>query len=119
MTLEGTLEADVSRADDGSRPGEAAFAFTVTNAGSESVELQFSDMCKAEFVVRDGDREVWRFTEGRMFAQMLSREALAPGESSTYEAEWERPRPGEYTAIAELRAQEASCEAQTIVTVPE
>ncbi|NUB91284.1 hypothetical protein HTZ84_11740 [Haloterrigena sp. SYSU A558-1] len=119
MTLEGTLEADVSTADGESRPESVAFAFTVTNAGAEPVELQFSDMCKAEFVVRDGDREVWRFTEGRMFAQMLSREALPPGASSTYEGEWERPRPGAYTASAELRAQEASCEAHTSLTVPE
>lgn len=119
MTLEGTLEADVSTGDDGSRPDAVAFAFTVTNAGSVPVELQFSDMCKAEFVVRDGDREVWRFTEGRMFAQMLSRDALAPDESSTYEAEWERPRAGEYTVTAELRAREASCEARTSIVVPE
>ena len=119
MPLEGALEADVSTADGESGPESVAFAFTVTNTGSEPVQLQFSDMCKAEFVVRDGDREVWRFTEGRMFAQMLSREELAPEESSIYEAEWEQPRPGDYTATAELRAQETSCEAQTSISVPE
>ena len=120
MTLEGTLDADVRSTDGDSRSAAVAFAFTVTNAGSEPVELQFSDMCKAEFVVRDadGDREVWRFTEGRMFAQMLSRDELEPEASATYTAEWERPRPGEYTATAELRAREATCEAETAVTVP-
>ncbi|QSW98362.1 BsuPI-related putative proteinase inhibitor [Haloterrigena alkaliphila] len=117
MTLEGALEADVRPTDGDSRT--VSFAFTVTNAGSEPVELQFSDACKAEFVVRDGDREVWRYTEGRLFAQMLSREDLEPDGSSTYEAEWERPRTGEYTVTAELRTQEASCEARTSVTVPE
>ena len=120
MTLEGTLDADVRSTDDGSRPNAVALAFTVTNVGDEPVDLQFSDMCKAEFVVRDedGDREVWRFTEGRMFAQMLSREELAPDESSTYEAEWERPQPGEYTVTAELRARETECGAETTVAVP-
>ena len=120
MTLEGELDADVRSTDGDARPAAVEFAFTVRNAGSEPVELQFSDMCKAEFVVRDpdGDREIWRFTEGRMFAQMLSREELEPGESSTYAAEWERPRPGEYTATAELRARETDCEAETALTVP-
>ena len=117
MTLEGSLEATVSTDETGSATVE--FAFTVTNAGSETVELQFSDAAKAEFVVRDDGREVWRFTEGRAFMQMISSERLAPGESSTYDGAWEDPRPGEYDAVAELRAQEATCEARTEFAVPE
>ena len=111
MALEGSLDASVS--SDGTGSKMATFAFTVTNEGSEAVELQFSDAAKAEFIVQDEGREVWRYTEGRLFAQMLSAELLEPGESTTYNAEWEDPRPGGYTAVAELRAQEATCEART------
>ncbi|WP_226481693.1 BsuPI-related putative proteinase inhibitor [Natrinema amylolyticum] len=113
MSLEGSLETPA----DGSRDA-VMFVFTVTNTSDESVELEFSDACKAEFVLVDDGSEVWRFSEGRMFAQVLSSERLDPGESTTYEAEWSDPEPGEYTAIAELRARETDCEATTTVTVP-
>ena len=115
MALEGRLEADVS-----SNGGAEAvrFEFAVTNAGTDPVELRFSDACKAEFVVEDEGREVWRYTDGRMFAQMISTERIAPDETATYETEWEEPRSGEYTAVAELRAQEGSCEARTEFSVP-
>ncbi|WP_049925174.1 BsuPI-related putative proteinase inhibitor [Halopiger goleimassiliensis] len=115
MALEGTLEASVSTTGTGSTTVE--FAFTVTNDGSDTVDLQFSDAAKAEFVVQDEGREIWRYTDGRMFAQMLSTDRLEPGESTTYDAEWTDPRPGRYTAVAELRAQEATCEARTDLTI--
>lgn len=113
MTLEGSLET----AGDDERDA-VLFVFTVTNAGSEPVELQFTDACKAEFVLEDAGNEIWRFTEGRAFAQVLSSETLAPDESATYEAEWSAPEPGEYTALAELRANDETCEARTDVSVP-
>ncbi|SDQ35227.1 BsuPI-related putative proteinase inhibitor [Natronobacterium texcoconense] len=116
MALEGTLEADVSTSgiDDA-----VTFEFTVTNTGSSAAELQFPDAAKAEFVVEDEGREVWRFSDGRMFAQVVSSERLAPDESATYEAEWSDPQSGEFTVVAELRARETTCEARTSITVPE
>ena len=113
MSLEGSLET----AGDDVRDA-ALFVFSVTNAGDVPVELRFSDACKAEFVVIDGDEEVWRFSDGRMFAQVLESETLGPGESTSYEAEWSDPEPGTYEAVAELRAQDGDCEAATSVTVP-
>ncbi|WP_436347746.1 BsuPI-related putative proteinase inhibitor [Natronorubrum sp. FCH18a] len=117
MTLEGRLEADVST--DGNESTMVTFAFTVTNRGSEPVDLQFSDACKAEFVVTEDGREVWRFSEGRMFAQMLSTDRLESGETATYEGEWMSPQPGGYIARAELRARERACEARTDFAVSE
>ncbi|WP_137289721.1 BsuPI-related putative proteinase inhibitor [Natronorubrum halophilum] len=113
MTLEGSLEAAVDGATDA-----VSFAFTVTNEGAEPVELRFTDACKAEFVVSDDGNERWRFTEGRLFAQVLGSETLAPDESATYEAEWSAAEPGEYTALAELRAKDENCEARTALSVP-
>ena len=110
MALEGTLDVTVSTADGGLPTVE--FAFTVTNEGSEAVDLHFSDAAKAEFVVQDGSREVWRFTEGRVFAQMLSTDRLEPTESVTYDGEWNEPTPGAYTAVTELQAREATCAAR-------
>ncbi|WP_222919498.1 BsuPI-related putative proteinase inhibitor [Natrinema sp. SYSU A 869] len=112
MSLEGSLETPA----DGSRDA-VMFVFAVTNTGDEPVELEFSDACKAEFVLAADDEEVWRFSEERMFAQVLSSETLDPGESTTYEAEWSDLEPGEYTATAALQARERTCKATTPVTV--
>lgn len=117
MALEGRLEADVSTDGRGSTVVE--FSFRVTNTCPDPVELQFSDACKAEFIVTDDGREVWRYTDGKLFAQMLSAERLAPEETATYEAEWTTPRPGGYVATAELRAQETTCEARAEFGVAE
>jgi len=73
MSLEGTLETA------GGDAGDAVlFVFTVANAGDETVELEFMDACTAEFVLVADGEEVWRFTDGRAFAQVLSSDTLAP-----------------------------------------
>ncbi|QLG47384.1 BsuPI-related putative proteinase inhibitor [Natrinema halophilum] len=113
MTLEGSLETTGEDSRDA-----VLFVFTVTNDGDETVELRFSDACKADFIVADGDEEVWRFTDGRMFAQVLSSETIEPGTSTSYEAEWTDPEPGEYVARAELKAQDRTCEARIDVSIP-
>lgn len=129
MSLEGALEVAVTSSSDssasadsdpspGSDPGTVAFAFTVRNEGTETVELSFSDAAKAEFVVYENGTERWRFTEGRLFAQLLSRDRLESGEGTTYRGSWEDPEPGTYTAIATLRAEEAECQARSTFTVP-
>ncbi|WP_254523425.1 BsuPI-related putative proteinase inhibitor [Natrinema caseinilyticum] len=112
MTLEGSLDAAEDDAGDA-----VSFVFTVTNEGSDPIEFQFSDACKAEFVVEDDDEEVWRYTDGRMFAQVLSSETLEPGAATSYDAEWSEPKPGEYVAVAELRARNQTCNARTDVSV--
>jgi hypothetical protein len=113
MSLEGSLETAGEDARDA-----VLFVFTVTNDGSEPVELRFEDSCKAEFVVAAAGTEIWRFSEGRAFAQVLESTTLEPGASTTYEAEWSDPEPGAHTATAALRATDATCEARTGVSVP-
>lgn len=108
MALESAL--DVSMSDDGH---DVRLAFTVHNTGSETTDLRFSDACKADFAVREGGREVWRFTDGRAFAQLIGEESIPPGESVTYDGTWEDPQDGEFTAVAELCAQNEQCEART------
>ncbi len=110
MTLECTLDATVG--DDA-----VEFAFAVTNAGDDPVDLQFSDACRADVAVEDDGQEVWRFSEGRMFAQMIVEETLAPGETETYTMAWEDPAPGDYEAAAALAARTHDCRASTSVSV--
>lgn len=67
------------------------FTLQVTNAGTAPVELTFPTGQTFDFVVRDGDREVWRWSQGRMFTQMLQTVTLAAGETQTYTATWAPP----------------------------
>lgn len=114
MALDSTLDADV---------GEDAveFTLTVTNAGTERVEFEFTSGLGADFVVCDAttdeETEVWRWSEGRLFTQMLRSEVLAPGESIAHTGSWEDPPPGEYTAIARLETTSPSVEERTAFEV--
>lgn len=92
------------------------FTYAVTNGDSEPVELTFRDAGKADVAVRDGDREVWRWSDGRMFAQVVETVELAPGEAFEVVLEWADPASGSYEAVAELRARD-SCEARTTFSV--
>lgn len=93
----------------------ARFGLTVTNEADEAVSLTFSDGQRADFVVRDAEAgtERWRWSDGRMFPQMLGSEELAPGESVTYDAEWDAPEGGSYVCRGQLvdNADSASAEA--------
>ena len=105
MSLTGTL--DVTASSD-----SVTFTFTVTNDGDDPVDLSFSDAQTHDVTVLDGGNEVWRWGEGRMFAQMLQSETLDPGESVTYEVEWSDPSPGDYEAAATLTAHNQNVEAR-------
>ena len=85
--------------------GEAVtFRLTVTNASAEPVELTFRDAGRADFVVYTADgEEVWRWSDGRMFAIV--------------EEVWPEPEPGDYTAEAELRTVDVAASARTPFSV--
>jgi hypothetical protein len=110
MTLSGTLSATVE-------DGVVAFSFVVENTGDEPVGMQFADAQEFEVTVERDGQPVWRYGEGRMFAQMLSSAELAPGERSEYETEWTDPDDGEFLATAELVATDAECTAETEFSV--
>lgn len=100
MALDGRLDVDVT--------GDAVeFAFEVTNAGDEPIELEFRSGLRADFEVRAGDDTVWRWSDGRLFTQALHAVTLDPGESLGQEGVWPTPEPGTYRAVATLEATDA------------
>ena len=107
--LEAALEVTVG---DG-----VAFSFSVVNAGDRPVERTFRDACRADFAVCAGKREVWRYSDGRAFAQTVSTAEFQPGETATFETVWPDPEPGEYTAEATLRVSEEPAIARTPFSV--
>jgi hypothetical protein len=99
------------------RVGESAVTLTlhVTNAGRETVVLEFPTAQRGEFVVltQEGE-ELWRWSEERFFAQVVGEERLEPGETWQEQVEWAaRPGPGEYVAVARLTGGGAEVEERT------
>lgn len=105
MSFEGDLDVT---ADDG-----IEFTLTVTNIDSESRRLEFRSGQIADFAVFDGDEEVWRWSDGRMFTQALQAETLEPGESLVQTGTWSNPASGTYVIVATLEASNADIEART------
>jgi hypothetical protein len=88
------------------------FTLTVENAGNDAVDLSFSSAQTHDVTVTEGGSEVWRWSDGQMFAQMMQSEELAPGDVASYGATWDDPDPGDYEAVAELATRGEGCSAR-------
>lgn len=88
------------------------FAFRVTNNTARKLELLFPSGQTHDFAVVDSlGREVWRWSEGRMFTQALTNRLIAPRDSLSWKAAWrvEVP-PGRYVAVASLLSENTPLE---------
>lgn len=82
---------------------DVRFDFRVTNVGRTAAEVSFADGQTHDVaVVDEAGREVWRWSEGRLFTQSMQQHVVRAGDAVAYEATWERPAPGRYTAVATL-----------------
>ncbi len=97
--------------------GEAVtLVITIRNrAGAERSLTLPSSQTHDVVVHADGQKEVWRWSSGRMFAQVITDLAFAPGETRTYTVTWDqtdrhgaRVPPGDYRAVG-LVARGALC----------
>lgn len=84
MTLASSLQVEAL--------GDSArLVLQVTNTSGEPLTLTFSSGQTHDFHIRDGAREVWRWSADRMFTQAIQEQTLAAGETRTYAETW---RPG-------------------------
>ena len=82
---------------------DVRFAFEVTNAGTKKLELTFADGRTHDLVVLDSlGREVWRWSDGRIFTQSMQNRVLRTSDQLRYEEAWGAPSPGRYVAVATL-----------------
>lgn len=102
------------------RTKDVRFALHVTNRADKNVELMFPSGQTHEFSVKDSTgREVWRWSEGRMFTQALQSKLLAGEETTTYEESWQPgARAGRYTVVATLRSTSHTVEQTAEFVVP-
>lgn len=97
-----------------------AFTLHVTNIAGHAVELRFPSGQTHDFVVVDSlGREVWRWSDGRMFTQALRNKLLDDQETVTYAERWDgRGRKGHFTAIALLKSSNHPIEERVAFTLP-
>jgi len=109
------LEPTLSVAVDGA----VTFTYRVRNGSDEPVTLAFSTSQRVEVEVEayEDDDLVWRFSDGRMFAQTLGEEEIGPGESFAETVTWDDPETGRYVAVASLAAADADAETRAAFEV--
>jgi hypothetical protein len=97
-----------------------AFELTANNSSDKRHELRFSDGQEVDFVVRDArGRDVWTWSDGRLFTQPMRTHLLEEHESRDYEATWQETLPrGTFTAIARFRSENHPATTQVSFTLP-
>jgi hypothetical protein len=89
-------------------------AFRVTNAGGGKVEMQFPSGQTHEVVVLDSlGREVWRWSEGRMFTQVIQNKILRTADTLAFDERWKSATRGQYVAVARLASENYPIEQRT------
>ena len=86
--------------------GIVRFAIEVANDSRKRVELNFPSGRTHDFVVLNASgKQVWRWSEGRMFTQSMQNRLLDANDSVVYAERWSPPAPGRYTLVAELNSE--------------
>jgi Intracellular proteinase inhibitor len=99
---------------------EIRFALNVTNVGAKHVELSFPSGKSYDFVVVDSvGREVWHWSNGRMFTQGVQNKQLGTGDTMQVDEAWKTPaQSGRYTAIATLNSSNFPVEERVDFVIP-
>ncbi len=80
-----------------------AFDFTITNSGAKKVEVNFPSGQTHDLVVLDSlGREVWRWSNGRMFTQSLQNKVLRSSDTLAWAERWRNAPAGHYVAVATM-----------------
>lgn len=112
--IESALTVNVGDARSGVR-----FAFSVTNAGGGKVEMNFPSGKTHDVVVLDSlGRQVWRWSEGRIFTQLLQNRILRSADTLDFDGHWTGAPRGRYVAVAMLASNNYPIEQRTAFVVP-
>ncbi len=111
--IEATLDVEPS-----ARRG-VDFTFRVSNEGGGKVEMTFPSGQTHDVIVLDsGGREVWRWSEGRMFTQLLQNKVLRGADTISFRERWPGATRGRYVAVARLASANYPVEQRIPFTVP-
>lgn len=96
-----TMEVQVTR-------DSVRLHYHVTNGGEEPVQFTFPTAQRYDLIVATAEgEEVWRWSEGRTFAQAVTEGRLEPGETWDMAGTWDHgSRSGVYRATGVLMSDE-------------
>jgi hypothetical protein len=100
--------------------GEAiVISLEIVNRGRQPVDLGFRTAQRHDVLIKDAQgRDVWRWSQGQMFAQVLGTETLEPSRRLRYRVSVrERLSPGGYTIVAVVPAMEGRLSSVTGIKV--
>jgi hypothetical protein len=100
-------------------PGDAVeMTLTVSNRAKRAVTFRFRDARRFDFIIETKGKSLWRWSDGRMFAQVLGEERLPPGDSLTYRAKFKGVlKPGIYMVRGMVLHEEMYLQASTVIFV--
>ncbi|MFL5498795.1 MAG: BsuPI-related putative proteinase inhibitor [Gemmatimonadaceae bacterium] len=109
---------DITRPDDDAN--KLRFTLNVRNNTTKMLELRFPDGQTHDFVVKDfAGKEVWRWSEGRMFTSAMRSETLKSKGETVFEESWEtKGQHGSFTAVAVLRSDNFPVESTVQFVLP-
>ena len=86
--------------------GNVRFAIEVANDSPKRVELNFPTGRTHDFVVLDASgHEVWRWSNGRLFTQVMQNKLLEVDDTVVFAERWSKPPSGDYTLVAQLNSE--------------
>jgi hypothetical protein len=106
----GAMSAPIVTTFDITRPKDDAdklkFTLSVKNNTPKMLELRFPDGQTHDFVVKDfAGKEVWRWSEGRMFTSAMKSETIKGKGETAFEESWDtNGQHGSFTAVAILKS---------------
>jgi len=94
--------------------------FGIFNRTGEEATLHFRDAQRYDFTIEeDEEKEVWRWSNGKMFAEVLGEETLGPGREEVVYTETYAGRlePGDYQLTGMLVALDRPLSASVTITI--
>ncbi|GBD33450.1 hypothetical protein HRbin33_02441 [bacterium HR33] len=101
--------------------GDARAILTVTNSGAQVAQLVFPTSQRYDFVLLDlRGNQLWRWSAGRMFTQVITSDSLAAGASVVYEESFTVPsEPGQYRMVGSLMLMDGALSDTLVLNVVE
>jgi plastocyanin len=103
-------------------PGVEAVSFELlaNNSSEKRHELRFANGQEVDFVVRDSrGRDVWTWSDGRLFTQPMRTHLLENHESRGYDATWQNVKlHGTFTVLARFRSENHPATTQVDFVLP-
>ncbi|HJQ54464.1 MAG TPA: BsuPI-related putative proteinase inhibitor [Gemmatimonadaceae bacterium] len=108
---------------DVTRPKDAdklRFSLNVRNNTGKMLELRFPDGQTHDFVVKDfAGKEIWRWSEGRMFTSAMRSETLKGKGATSFSESWDvKGQHGAFTAVAILKSDNFPVETSVQFVLP-